>query len=304
MSRIQKALQRLQATGEVPGGPGVTNQSEELKIAASRAGQAIDHSGDARRNHDVVIEFDQAALRDAGLIAPDNHVQMLADQYRNIKRPLIANALGRKVAQVDDGNLIMISSAVSGEGKTFTSINLAISISQEKDLEVLLIDADVAKPHISNVLGVAHMPGFLDLLEYTDEDLSPESLIVPTDIKGLSILPAGLPRPHATELLSSFKMEELMKRLAAYSRRRFVIFDTPPLIQTSEAKVLANFAGQIVLVVKADATPQSAVAEALDIIGGNKAVNLVLNQSKIGALKGEYGYGYGYGYRAVPEPKP
>lgn len=297
MSKIQKALQRLQSRGAPANSPRMqAEDARSLSIAVGRAGRPEDAVEQTVVTHGVVIQFDQEALRDAGLIAPDNHVQMLADQYRDIKRPIIANAFGRRVTKVDDGNLIMISSAVAGEGKTFTSINLAISIAQEKDLNVLLVDADVAKPHISNVLGVSEMPGLLDILQNEDNSLVPEALIVPTDIKGLSILPAGLPRAHATELLSSFKMEKLTKDLAARSLHRFIIFDTPPLTQTSEAKALANFAGQVVLVVQAETTPQNAVSEALDILGLDKAVNLVLNQSRMDTDASEYGYGYGYSY--------
>jgi len=237
---------------------------------------------------------DQKALRDAGLISPDYHEQLLADQYRDIKRPLIASAFGKRAVKVEDGNLIMVTSALPGEGKTFTSINLAISIAQEQDVNVLLVDADVAKPHISTVLGVGTMPGLLDILEGAVE--SPESVVVPTDMEGLSVLPSGMPRLHATELLSGFRMEALIKKLATRIPNRIIVFDTPPLLRTSESKVLASMAGQVVLVVKAEDTPQGAVGEALHVLGEDKAVNLILNQSRKAGSQNEYTYGYGYGH--------
>lgn len=292
MSKIQDALKKLQS-GSVPASDRqLGRRKDAAPIADLVAGVEAVREGEPESQHGVVIEWDQKALRDAGLIAPEYHEQLLADQYRDIKRPLIANAFGKRVAKVEDGNLIMVTSALPGEGKTFTSINLAISIAQEQDVSVLLVDADVAKPHISTVLGVGTMPGLLDILD--GEVQSPESLVVPTDMDGLSVLPAGAPRPNATELLSGFKMESLVKKLADRAPNRIVVFDTPPLLRTSESKVLTAMAGQIVLVVKAEDTSQGAVGEALRVLGEDKAVNLILNQSRRAGSQEEYSYGYGY----------
>ena len=186
----------------------------------------------------------------------------------------------------------MVTSALAGEGKTFTSLNLAISIAQEQDLTVLLVDGDVAKPYISEVFGVSEMSGLLDLLQ--GDSRGPESLVVQTDMKGLSILPAGAPRSDANELLSGSRMENIVQQLVSRFPQRIVIFDTPPLLQTSESKVLASMAGQIVLVVKAESTSQGAVAEALQVLGGEKTVNLILNQSRTAGIENRYEYGYGY----------
>ncbi len=290
MSKIQDALKRLQSEDR----PKSDEDVSRVARISNRAPGTHEHDTEAEVRSDVIIEVDQRALRAEGLIAPGYHERELADQYRAIKRPLIANAFGKRVARVEGGNAIMVTSASPGEGKTFTSINLALSMAQERDHSVLLVDADVAKPHISKVFGLAEEKGLLDLVD--DVDRGPESYVINTSVDGLSILPAGLPRDNATELLASDRMERVVSELANRHPGRLVLFDTPPLLDTSEAKVLVDLAGQMVLVVRAEHTPQGAVLEALQLVRDDKAVNLVLNQSRIAPGKVAYGY--------VPTPRP
>lgn len=294
MSKIQEALRRIQGNS-LPFGnaPNTATGAESLQVARIKADGVTGKNWGDKNESGLVAEVDQEVLRDAGLIAPEYHEQLLADQYRDIKRPLIANAYGKRVAKVEDGNLIMVTSALPGEGKTFTTVNLAISLAQEQDLTVLLVDADVAKPHVSSVFGLSKLPGLLDFLDGSQQRLNP--LIVPTNMQGLSVLPAGAPRSNATELLSSSRMEKLVRQLIADLPRCIMLFDTPPLLRTSESKVLTHMAGQIVLVVKAGSTSQAAVAESLRILGDVKAINLVLNQTPQAETTQQYGYGYGYG---------
>ena len=192
----------------------------------------------------------------------------------------------------------MVTSAVAGEGKTFTSINLALSMAQERDHTVVLVDADVAKPHVSNAFGVAEEPGLLDLLE--DSSYTPQSLVMATDVERLYVLPAGAPRSNATELLASDRMEIVARALGNISEQPIIVFDSPPLLQTSEASVVATMTGQVVMVVRARKTSHHAVLTALSMIGEERAVNLVLNQAVDAGSDYhygfEYGYGYGYGY--------
>jgi exopolysaccharide/PEP-CTERM locus tyrosine autokinase len=236
------------------------------------------------------------ALQAAGLLSPPEQERLTENQFRKIKRPVIANAVGKGLAAaVPNGHLVMLTSALPGEGKTFSSINLAFSLAREKDLEVLLIDADVAKPNVSNVFGMQDVPGLLDAL--ADESLEVESLILRTDVDGLSILSAGhCESDTATELLASSRMEELVAHIAERNRRRIVVFDSPPLLLTNESQVLATLVGQIILVVRAGITPKPAVLEAVGLIGETVPVGLVLNQSRVATKGGYYGYG-SYGYR-------
>jgi len=292
MSKIQDALRKFQSEGKEPSDRKSGDKVRSVKVASIREDDLEQTADFPRYTLEKIVTVNQEALRDAGLIAPEYHEKMLADQYREIKRPLVANAYGRRVAKIEDGNLIMVTSAIAGEGKTFTSINLALSISQEQDLSVLLVDADVAKPHISDIFGASEKPGLLDLLE--DESFTPESLILPTDVEGFAILPAGAPRTNATELLSSLRMDSVIEQLGRRYSQRVILFDTPPLLQTSESKMLVNMAGQIVLVVKAESTSQGAVADELQILGQDKAINLVLNQSRVVGKNNQYEYGYGF----------
>ncbi len=293
MGKIQKALgkirrTRMKAQHDRDDRPDIDDSVIVAKLIDRGAKE------DTYDVSDKCLHVDNEALRNAGLIAPEYHEQLLANQYREIKRPLIAHAFGKHAAQIEGGNLIMVSSALSAEGKTFTSINLALSMAHERDHSVLLVDADVAKPDTSEMFGAADELGLLDFLD--EPDVPIQSLILPTDVDNLSLLPAGRPRQHATELLASAAMEDVCETLARLSEGHIIIFDSPPLLQTSEAKVLASLAGQIVIVVRAEITSQDAVAGALAALDEGKAVTLVLNQARAGLGEYQYGYGYGNGY--------
>jgi protein-tyrosine kinase len=240
-------------------------------------------------NSNKLITVNPDALRRAGLMPPQGNERRLASEYRQIKRPLIAAAMGKGTPRLPGGHLIMVASALPGEGKTFTSLNLAMSIALEKDLTVLLVDADVAKPHISRTFGVADEPGLLEVLREPSRDIN--SVVIPTSIRGLSILPAGRHSETATELLASARMEKVMANLAQGHANRIVLLDSPPLLLTSESRVLAAVAGQVVIVVRAQSTLRQAVSEALACIGEGKSVGLILNQSETTPANVYYGYG-------------
>jgi exopolysaccharide/PEP-CTERM locus tyrosine autokinase len=182
----------------------------------------------------------------------------------------------------------MVTSALPGDGKTFTSINLALSMALELDISVLLVDADAPKPHVSEILALQREPGLMDAL--VDETVDVESLIVQTNLEGLSILPAGTPAHGTSELLSSNRMRQIMTNLCARNPRRIVLLDSPPLLITNEGRALAKVAGQVVLVVRAGQTPQHAVQDAIGLIDEQQAGGLVLNQVVAG-LEKYYGYG-------------
>ncbi|MFO1272351.1 MAG: XrtA-associated tyrosine autokinase [Rubrivivax sp.] len=240
------------------------------------------------------IELDLDRIAASGIVTPNAPRSRLADQYRVIKRPLISNAAGRNAASVKHGNLIMVTSAVAGEGKSFTSVNLAMSIAAELDHTVMLVDADVARPSLPRMLGLPEERGLLDILE---RKVDTAGALMRTSVEKLTILNAGTPRPHATELLASDAMNELLDELASRYTDRIIIFDSPPLLLTTEARVLAAHMGQIVVVVRADSTLQSVVQQALQTIEACPIKLMLLNQARAGT-PGGYGYGYsqGYGY--------
>ena len=275
MSKIQAAIRKIQIT----------------RVSAPGTPHKVQH-GDALMRRGKVLHFDMAALQKIGLIVADDQKLQIENQYREIKRPLIAHAFGKRATQVTDGRLVMITSSIAGEGKTRTCINLAMSLGQELDYSVLLVDADVVKPHISEIFEVGDSLGLLDLLE--DTNLDPNEYILATDVPGISVLPAGAPRMTSTELLSGSRMDDVIAQLLEGRSNRLIIFDSPPLLETNEAKILAGLVGQVLLVVKAGHTPQEVVLAALATVPEDKAINLVLNQTLEIKGGGQYTYGYGY----------
>lgn len=216
----------------------------------------------------------------------------LADEFRVIKRPLLLNAQGKGEIPIQNGNLIMVTSSLPGEGKSFTSINLAMSIAMEMDIRVLLVDADVSHPSVLKYLGLPATKGLLDLL--LDEDLDLSDVLIHTNIEKLSILSGGKSYKHATELLASESMRRLIAEVGSRYSDRIIIFDSPPLLVTTESRVLATHMGQILMVVEAGKTPQAAVKQALTTIESCPVVMMMLNKSAASGA-GAYGYG-GYGY--------
>jgi len=237
------------------------------------------------------------ALQLQGVLTADSERTRHAEEMRMIKRPILQNAFGKRHKPSEYSNLLMVTSAIAGEGKTFTSLNLALSIAAEMDRTVLVVDADLAKPGMSKLLKVADKPGLTNYLRDEQKDVG--KLLLRTDIPKLTVLPAGPRHAHSTELLASNHMKELFHELATRYPDRIVLFDSPPLLITSEATVLAGLIGQIVLVVESGKTPQHLVKEALAQLSTTENVSLILNKCKKGFLStqmGSYGYGYGYGY--------
>ncbi|MBX3703179.1 MAG: AAA family ATPase [Steroidobacteraceae bacterium] len=285
MSLVEQALKKLQETRRaVAGEPRRDAPLGVIREVSAPAAAAIDGAPATPRR---IVQLDRNALVQAGFLPPDHKQRQIADQFRHVKRPLLAAALGRGVEPLPNGRMIMLASSLPGEGKTFVSVNLALSMSLERDISVLLVDADVAKPHISRLFGIAGEPGLLEALQ--DERIDVESLVLPTDIPKFSVLPAGQPIDTATELLASRRMQAVIARLAAsQDRARVAIFDSPPLLLTSESRVLAQPMGQVVLVVQAGKTPQRAVHDAIACLGEGKPVSLLLNQSEAVTEAGYY----------------
>ncbi len=242
------------------------------------------------------IEIDLKRLAALHMVTPDKPKSRVAEQFRVIKRPLIQNARGLGAAPVDDGNLIMVTSALPGEGKSFTAINLAISMAMELDFTVLLVDADFSKPSILSRLGAPPQRGLMDVLTGEIDDLS--DVLVRTNIEKLTVLPAGISHPRATELIASEAMGAMLAEMSTRYRDRIVVFDSPPLIPTTEARVLATHMGQIVIVVEADRTSQGAIKAALATIETCPVKMMMLNKTAAPGESEFYGYGYGYGYGA------
>ena len=234
------------------------------------------------------IDWDK--LADLGYVTPASQTNTLSvEEYRNIKRPLIVNAFGVGSVGIARSNLILVTSSIPGEGKTFTAINLALSIATERDKKVLLIDADVARPSVSKTLGIKSSPGLIEYLEGQDVEFS--DIVLKTNMPGLSVIPSGKQHKHSTELLTSNRMVMLAQELSNRYPDRMVIFDSPPLLAATQGEVLAGLVGQVVLVVEAEKTPQSMVMTSVNKLVFCDVVLVLLNKTLNKAFANNYGYG-------------
>ncbi len=284
-----------------------TPTSNATDAAAASAASTAPRARGPQDGTSKRVELDLEALTAQGFLTPNAPRSYLADQYRNIKRPLIRNAMGKGAATLHNANLIMVTSALPGEGKSFTSLNLAMSIAAEFDNTVMLVDADVARPSMLRMLGLPPGPGLLDVLE---NSVDMADVLIKTNVDKLTLLPSGRPHDRATELLASDAMTGLLDHMAKRYADRIIIFDSPPLLLTTESRVLATHMGQIVVVIQAERTPQSAVMQAIATIENCPLKMALLNQASAkadagyGYHYGSYGYGqgYGYGYRQGDNP--
>ena len=224
------------------------------------------------------VDIDLNRLGSAGYLVPDLPRSQLADEFRVIKRPLLTNVQGKSATPVERANLIMVTSSLPGEGKTFVSVNLALSIALELDTRVLLVEADSSRPATVARLGLPASKGLLDIL--ADPDLPMSDVLLRTNIDKLSVLPVGTTSGQATELLASAAMQRLLDEMATRYPDRVVIFDSPPLLPTPEARALATHMGQVVMVVEATKTAQGTVAQALEMLEECPVVMTVLNKTR------------------------
>lgn len=218
-----------------------------------------------------------------------------ADEYRIIKRPILANAFGAEAQLCEDGNLLLVTSALPNEGKTNVAINVALSIAHEVNNTVLLIDADIAKADTSRIFNVDDKQGLIDLL--VDETLDIEDVLVETSVPGFKILPAGSDLTVKNELLASNQMRELLNEISKRYSDRMIVIDSPPILVTAESRVICELAGQIALVIEAARTPKPQVIDALTMLDGDKPINIIMNKTNRNFGFGQYGtYSYGYGF--------
>ena len=270
-------------------------KSQDAKAANERDRNAIIdssvlmcHVNDlVNRSDQINIDFN--ILQKKGFLNPFVPSISLSEQYRYLKQPLLANAFPESDNGIKNRNLLLITSSLSKEGKTYTALNLALSMAMEKSIKVLLIDGDVASPDIANILNITERPG---LIEYLDgKILNINQILLRTNLPGLSVIPSGSTHRYSTELLSSHVMKQLAADLSTRYSDRIVIFDSPPVLAASQASVLATLVGQIVMVVKAETTPQTIVQDALQKIDNCDVIGMLLNQSVPGKGNGSYYYG-------------
>ena len=296
MSLVERALSKVRESASPGSASSADAQATSKEGLAGRAAQTA--ASVAVRDPfprivvDPALKITDGVLLNAGLLAPIDQQRQIVSEYRHVKRRLLA-----EVQAGTANRMVLMASALPGEGKSFSSANLAMSLALEPDYTVLLVDADVIKPNLSRVFGLTEKPGLVDAVADPSADV--ESMIITTSIDGLSILPAGRMDPNATELFASLRMQYVVDQLLAVPNR-LIVFDSLPMLLTTEARALVPLAGQVLLVVRAESTPQQAVLQALDVIGEDANVKLLLNAVvRTKAMKylgyGYYGYDYNYG---------
>jgi protein-tyrosine kinase len=223
--------------------------------------------------------LDMAALEKAGLVVGHKVRTRISEEFRitvgHLLRSMQANYSPGRGAP----NVIMLTSARPGEGKSFSSLNLAGSIAQHTQREVLLMDVDAKQRSISSQLGLTDRPGLLDLSNNTS--LRIEDVIIKTSIPHLSLMPVGSGQSGGLDITQTRPVTALVERIARRFPNSVVLLDAPPCLSTSDPSTLAPFVGQIVLVVEAERTQRNEVIAALDLIKACPSVTLMLNKIRL-----------------------
>jgi len=292
------------ATPEEPATVPARPRRPAQQVEASVATLHDDELGLTSRDLKKIVSIDVEALRAAGRLPTVEMTRQTDDEIRRIKWPLLKSITGSEGVAPARNNVVLVTSALPGEGKTFTSLNLALSIVRDREMRVVLVDGDVARPGLTPSLGLDNHPGLNDALEDADRDIG--SVTYQTDVEGLFFVPAGTWNAHSPEFFAGSRMPQLLQALSRRVGQGVVIFDSPPLLATNEAQVATRYAGQVLVVVRAEETPQQAVLDALALVDKDVPVSAVLNRCQPSLLSRYYGRYYysggygGYGYHRSP----
>jgi protein-tyrosine kinase len=280
MSLIERALEKHRRQGDKPSAarPPLAPASAVSEVLATHRELSVGPE---------VVELDVVQLRMRGYMPAEEAMSEMMHQFRRLKRPLVVNALQRDAGTALSSRIIAVASAVAGEGKSFTSLNLAMSLAIERDFNVLLIDGDIARGALTSALGLGDQQGLLDLLSDTDRSI--ESCVRRTSLEGLYVLPCGKWRDNAPELLGSTRLKRMLSDVTARYPGCLVVCDTAPVMLTNEGAVFLSIAGQVVFIVSSGSTPRQSVIDSLALIPGDRAISMVLNK-----FAGEVDSGYQY----------
>lgn len=234
------------------------------------------------------VEVNYARLRERGYIDPNGAASALAEEFRIVKRQVLEAA---RQAGTGLARRILVTSPHQDEGKSFCAINLALSLAAERDLEVVLIDADLANPSVKEVFGLPDRAGLMDVLGEGEPPV--ERHVLQSDIDGLFLLPPGRQASHASEALASRRTGEIFERLTAQAPHRIVLIDSPPALAASPAAELAKHVGQTILVARADRTGKSALEDAAQLLAACPDIKLVLNGANFSPSGRRFGSYYG-----------
>lgn len=288
MSTVEKAAEKLKLNPE-------SSPSQDHDAASPPAVSTLERAHERmQETAEPVVDdatslwhVDMQKLKDAGLIpAEPDAIRRLNDEVRRVKRPLLNNLGGKRAAKYAHPERIVVTSAIPGEGKSFTSMNLALSLAREPDFEVLLIDGDIPKSNITSALGLKDKPGLMDLLVH--KEMQPADVIVATDVPNFLVVPAGRRHPLTAELFGGHRMQHVLDAWGKPNRQRLLVFDSSPLLATSEAQVLASHMGQVVMIVAAGRTQRQELNAAMQGLTESQYIGFVLNMSRLQASESHY----------------
>ena len=309
-NHIEEAAKRMGESGEVSLieraanrlGSAVIDADAEARVEQSpptgdAASQRAALKPVSRTSKFAEIDIVHAASRNIVAVGPER--SRVSEEFRVIKRQVLRKAFANGADAIGSGNLIMVTSAAPNEGKTFAAVNLAVSIASERDKHVLLVDADLHRPGVLDSLGIEADRGLVDVLEDPSIDLS--EVLIRTSFTNLTILPAGRAHEMGAELIASERMADLVAEIGKRYSDRVVIFDTSPVLATSEASTLVSHVGQVILVVEAERTSEAAVRAALDLLSPCKDIGFVLNKAQGNTSSADFGSYHRKYYRELKE---
>jgi len=287
MSTIEKADDKFAGTQLSPS----KDQTYDTPLLApGKLAPKSDENDSVANQLAPTLNLDKNKMRSLALLLPDMGNSVLAEQYRKLKHPLLRK-INTSNTNASLKNMIMVTSALEGEGKSYTATNLALSIAMELDHTALLVDVDSRKNTVSNLLGISADPGLTNYL--CSDEVSVKNIIYSTDIPKLKIIPAGDPELFSTESATSTKMKQFLEELSSRYPDRVIILDTPPLMLSAIAKVLAYMVGQVVMVVEAEKTPVAVIEEATNHLDAERFSGFILNKTNLAgsteSLYGSYG---------------
>jgi receptor protein-tyrosine kinase len=294
VSTIEKAIAKQKEAAQIKNTEPVVDAEKQPSTIRTKKSTPVSNSNNdisELSNYDKIV-LNSERLTERGFIYNSDSAHHIQEEFRHIKRKLLNNAFGLAAKTLKHSNLIMVSSSNPNEGKTFISINLALSIALEQDNTVLLIDADVLRPSLHRELEFENKKGLIEYLLSEVDSLS--EVIYNTSIPNLKIIPAGKPHHLTNELLASTRMAQLAEELAERYPDRLVIFDSPPILGVTETPVLSSLVGQALVVVEESKTKINDVKRAVSQLNEDIAIGCVMNKT-IRSNKDVYGY-YGYGY--------